>query len=74
MARRAKTIQTLLGHHHDSVLSRSHLSRQAELAHTTGEDTFTYGLLFQREEDLAQSYADQLAAALKKLHRAMRKS
>lgn len=74
VARRAKSIQTLLGDHHDSVISRSHLSRQAELAHAAGEDTFTYGLLYQREEDLAERCAGQLDAALKKLHKAMRKS
>ena len=44
---RAKTIQTLLGDHQDSVVSRTHLSRQAEAAHAAGEDTFTYGLLYQ---------------------------
>lgn len=74
VARRAETIQTLLGDHHDSVVSRSHLSRQAELAHAAGEDTFTYGLLYQREQDLAQRYVDQLDDALKKLHKTVRKS
>ena len=44
---RAKTIQTLLGDHQDSVVSRTHLSRQAEVAHAAGEDTFTYGLLYR---------------------------
>ena len=51
---RAKTIQTLLGDHQDSVVSRTHLSHQAEAAHAAGEDTFTYGLLYQLEDDLAQ--------------------
>lgn len=74
VAARAKTIQTLLGHHQDSVVSRSHLSRQAGLAHAAGEDTFTYGLLYQQEDDLAQRCEDQLDGALKKLNRAVRKS
>ncbi|MCB0947997.1 MAG: CYTH and CHAD domain-containing protein [Mycobacterium sp.] len=72
VAERAKTIQTLLGDHHDSVVSRSHLSRQADLAHAAGEDTFTYGLLYQQEQDLAQRCEDQLPAALKKLRKAAR--
>jgi CHAD domain-containing protein len=74
VADRAKTIQTLLGDHQDSVVSRTHLSRQAEAAHAAGEDTFTYGLLYQQEDDLARRSRDQLAAALKKLDRSVRKA
>ena len=54
---RAKTIQTLLGDHQDSVVSRTHLSQQAEAAHAADEDTFTYGLLYQQEDDLARARA-----------------
>ena len=57
MAPRAKTIQSLLGDHQDSVVSRTHLSRQAEDAHAAGEDTFTYGLLYQLEDELARAHA-----------------
>jgi CHAD domain-containing protein len=71
---RAKTIQTLLGDHQDSVVSRTHLSHQAEAAHAAGEDTFTYGLLYQLEDDLAQRSRDQLDDALKKLDRSVRKA
>ncbi len=71
---RAKTIQSLLGDHQDSVVSRTHLSRQAEAAHVAGEDTFTYGLLYQLEDDLARSSREQLDDALKKLDRSVRKA
>jgi CHAD domain-containing protein len=71
---RAKTIQTLLGDHQDSVVSRTHLSRQAEAANAAGEDTFTYGLLYQLEDDLAQRSREQLDAALKKLDRSVRQA
>jgi CHAD domain-containing protein len=71
---RAKTIQTLLGDHQDSVVSRTHLSHQAEDAHAAGEDTFTYGLLYQQEDDLAQRSRAQLDDALKKLNRSVRKA
>ena len=71
---RAKTIQTLLGDHQDSVVSRTHLSRQAEAAHAAGEDTFTYGLLYQLEDDLARRSREQLDDALKKLDRSVRKA
>ena len=70
---RAKTIQSLLGDHQDSVVSRTHLSRQAEEAHAFGEDTFTYGLLYQLEDELAQRSRDQLESALKKLDKSVRK-
>jgi CHAD domain-containing protein len=71
---RAKTIQTLLGDHQDSVVSRTHLSQQAEAANAAGEDTFTYGLLYQREDDLARRSREQLDDALKKLDRSVRKA
>lgn len=74
VADRAKTIQTLLGDHQDSVVSRSHLSRQADVAHAAGEDTFTYGLLYQQEHDLALRCEEQIEDALKKLDKAVRKS
>ena len=45
---RAKIIQSLLGDHQDSVVSRTHLSQQADAAQAAGEDTFTYGLLYAR--------------------------
>jgi CHAD domain-containing protein len=70
----AKTIQTLLGDHQDSVVSRAHLSRQAEAANADGEDTFTFGLLYQLEDDLARSSREQLDDALKKLDRSVRRA
>lgn len=71
---RAKTIQTLLGDHQDSVVSRTHLTHQAEAAHAAGEDTFTYGLLYQLEDDLARRSREQLDDALKKLDRSVRRA
>ncbi|KUH64967.1 hypothetical protein AU184_02440 [Mycolicibacterium novocastrense] len=71
---RAKSIQSLLGDHQDSVVSRAHLRQQADAAHGAGEDTFTYGLLFRMEEELAHRSRDQLDGALKKLAKAVRKA
>jgi CHAD domain-containing protein len=72
VAERAKAIQTLLGDHQDAVVSRTHLAQQAETAHAAGEDTFTYGVLYQQEDDLAARSREQLGAALKKLNRSVR--
>ncbi|KUI47069.1 hypothetical protein AU198_04210 [Mycobacterium sp. GA-1199] len=71
---RAKSIQSLLGDHQDSVVSRTHLRQQADVAHAAGEDTFTYGLLFRMEEELAHRSREQLDGALKKLAKAVRKA
>ena len=71
VAERAKAIQSLLGDHQDSVVSRAHLLAEAAAAHAAGEDTFTYGVLYQREEELAQSCRDQLNAAVKELRRSV---
>jgi CHAD domain-containing protein len=68
----ARAIQTLLGDHQDSVVSRAHLGQQATAARAAGEDTFTYGVLYQQEADLAQRCRQQLDAALDKLGEAVR--
>lgn len=72
VSEQAKAIQSLLGDHQDSVVSRDHLSHQAEVAHTAGEDSFTYGLLYQQEADLAERCRQQLDDALRKLAKAVR--
>ena len=72
VADRAKSIQSLLGDHQDSVVSRAHLSQEATAAHGAGEDTFTYGVLFQQEADLARRSEEQLDDALKQLKKAAR--
>lgn len=74
VAERAKEIQSLLGDHQDSVVSRTHLSRQAEVAHAAGEDTFTYGLLYQQEHELALRCEAQVEDALGALDKAVKKS
>ncbi|MFY9922032.1 MAG: CYTH and CHAD domain-containing protein [Mycobacterium sp.] len=71
---RAKDIQSLLGDHQDSVVSRTHLSQQAVAAHAAGEDTFTYGLLYAQEDDLARDSRQRLGSALTKLKKSVRKA
>jgi CHAD domain-containing protein len=68
----AKSIQSLLGDHQDSVVSRVHLSSEALAAHGAGEDTFTYGVLYQLEAEVAQRSEEQLGRALKDLKKAVR--
>ncbi|NJP53322.1 CYTH and CHAD domain-containing protein [Streptomyces sp. SBST2-5] len=49
-----KSLQTLLGDHQDSVMARRALTELAAVAHAAGESTFTYGLLYGREERRAE--------------------
>jgi CHAD domain-containing protein len=74
VSERAKAIQSLLGDHQDSTVSRTHLLQAAEAAHSAGEDTFTYGILYQREEELADRCREQLAGALKALRTDVRQA
>ncbi|MGU3502890.1 CYTH and CHAD domain-containing protein [Mycobacterium sp. C31M] len=73
VAESAKTIQSLLGDHQDSVVSRVHLLEESDTAHAAGEDTFTYGLLYQQEAEVATEAEDGIDAALKALKKAVKK-
>ena len=70
---KAKTIQSLLGDHQDSVVSRTHLLEEADAAHAAGEDTFTYGLLYEKEAEVALQAEDGIGDALKALKKAIKK-
>jgi CHAD domain-containing protein len=45
----ASELQQLLGDHHDSVVARIVLLDLADQARSAGEDTFTYGVMYQRQ-------------------------
>lgn len=74
VSEQAKAVQSLLGDHQDSVVSREHLRHESETAHAAGEDTFTYGVLYQQEADLAERCERQLDDALRKLAKAVHKA
>ncbi|MFJ4004325.1 CHAD domain-containing protein [Streptomyces sp. NPDC090023] len=54
LARAAKKLTSLLGEHQDSVLARQTLRELAAVAHAAGESAFTYGVLYEREEQAAR--------------------
>ncbi|EPD60529.1 CYTH and CHAD domain-containing protein [Streptomyces sp. HGB0020] len=56
-----KSLQNLLGDHQDSVMARETLRELSAVAHAAGESTFTYGVLYGREE--ARAAADEAALA-----------
>ena len=58
VAKDAKRLQSALGDHRDAVESRESILAEASAARSRGEDTLTYGVLYQAEERHA---ADALA-------------
>lgn len=49
-----KSVQTLLGDHQDSVVAREALHGLGVQAAGAGESAFTWGVLYAREEALAE--------------------
>ncbi len=62
LVRSMKSLQGLLGDHQDSVMAREPLRELARQAHAAGESSFTYGLLYGREERRAAAYEAELPA------------
>ncbi|WP_327367414.1 CYTH and CHAD domain-containing protein [Streptomyces sp. NBC_01217] len=60
IAGRMKSVQTLLGDHQDSVVARDALRTLAVQAHAAGEPSFTWGLLYGREEAAAAGHEREL--------------
>ncbi|NBE50541.1 CYTH and CHAD domain-containing protein [Streptomyces boluensis] len=54
LAARAKQLQSGLGEHQDSVMTRLALRDLATQAQAAGESSFTYGLLYGRQEKAAE--------------------
>ncbi|HEX9066988.1 MAG TPA: hypothetical protein VF843_17895, partial [Streptosporangiaceae bacterium] len=48
-----KRVQTVLGDHQDAVLARQAWRELGLAAHQAGENAFSYGLLFEREDQAA---------------------
>ncbi|MEU8529640.1 MULTISPECIES: CYTH and CHAD domain-containing protein [Streptomyces] len=63
LASRVKAVQSLLGEHQDSVVAREALRALAVQAHGAGENAFTWGLLYGREEAAAARTERELPEA-----------
>ncbi|MFI1719576.1 CHAD domain-containing protein [Streptomyces sp. NPDC020489] len=55
-----KGLQNLLGEHQDSVMARQTLRELSAVAHAAGESAFTYGVLYEREEQRAATVEAEL--------------
>ncbi|ARP70211.1 CHAD domain-containing protein [Streptomyces pluripotens] len=60
LTRSMKSLTTLLGDHQDSVMARRTLRELSAVAHAAGESSFTYGVLYGREEVRAATAEAQL--------------
>ncbi|MFI0740989.1 CHAD domain-containing protein [Streptomyces sp. NPDC021100] len=67
LAKRLKAVQTVLGDHQDSVLTRNALRLISAQAAVAGEATFTYGLLYGREEARAAEGERALAGVWERM-------
>lgn len=68
-----KTMQSVLGDFQDSVTSRDELLALAKSARKHGEDTFAYGVLYQREREIGMEALRGYHEAAKDIEEAYRK-
>ncbi|PLA13193.1 CYTH and CHAD domain-containing protein [Corynebacterium riegelii] len=73
LAKAAKALQTVLGDFQDAVTSRDRILRLADEARERGEDTFAYGLLYQRELMLGDAALSSYDASMRELKKAFKK-
>ncbi|MEU9476537.1 CYTH and CHAD domain-containing protein [Streptomyces sp. NPDC048191] len=67
LTRGMKSLTTLLGDHQDSVMTRLTLRELSAVAHAAGENTFTYGVLYGREEARAAQAEAELPGLWKEI-------
>jgi CHAD domain-containing protein len=72
LAKSMKSLQNLLGDHQDSVMTRQTLRELSAVAHAAGENVFTYGLLYGREEARAAAAEAELPGAWREVTGGMR--
>lgn len=73
LVKACKRLQTVLGDFQDSVTAREHLVRLAEQARDRGEDSFAYGVLYQRELEIGRAALEDYPKAMKKVKKAFKK-
>ena len=67
-----KKMQSVLGDFQDSVTSRDKLLHLAQAARRRGEDTFGYGLLYQRERAIGLEALEDYEACIKDIKQAFK--
>nr|WSY54956.1 CYTH and CHAD domain-containing protein [Streptomyces sp. NBC_00886] len=67
LAKSMKSLTSRLGEHQDSVMVRQVLRELSAVAHAAGESSFTYGVLYGREEQRAAEVETALPGAWKEI-------
>ncbi|WP_165164284.1 CYTH and CHAD domain-containing protein [Corynebacterium qintianiae] len=73
LAKACKTLQSLLGDFQDAVTSRDRIQRLANEARERGEDTFAYGMLYQRELARGEQALEGYESAIRDVKKAFSK-
>ena len=73
LAKACKALQSKLGDFQDAVTSRDRIQRLAEEARERGEDTFAYGMLYQRELDRGEQALAGYDKAVREVRKAFKK-
>jgi len=69
LAKRVKKVQSVLGDHHDGVVSRATVRELGVQAHLAGENAFTFGLLYEQDACRARDLETQARRAWKQASR-----
>ena len=72
LAKACKALQSKLGDFQDAVTSRDRIQRLADGARERGEDTFAYGMLYQRELDRGERALAGYDDAVREVRKACR--
>ena len=73
LSKAAKALQTVLGDFQDAVTSRDRILKLTDAARERGEDTFAYGVLYQRELARGEAALEGYDAAMRELKKAFKK-
>ena len=73
LAKACKALQSQLGDFQDAVTSRDRIERLADEARGRGEDTFAYGMLYQRELDRGEQALSGYDDAVLEVRKAFKK-
>ena len=73
LAKACKSLQSILGDFQDAVTSRDRIERLAAEARERGEDTFSYGMLYQRELDRGEQALSGYDDAVREVRKAFKK-
>ena len=73
LSKACKELQEILGDYQDAVTSRDRIEKLAAGARQRGEDTFAYGMLYQREMSRGDKALEDYPKAFKEVQKAFKK-